>query len=58
MPEYEMETSNIASVKKKFKTQPSVGKVMLTLCWFSQGPILEHCQEKCIIVRCPDTDWV
>jgi hypothetical protein len=46
MPEYEMETSNIASAKKKFKIQPSVGKVMLTLLWFSQGLILEHCQER------------
>jgi hypothetical protein len=31
--------------KKKFKTQPSVGKVM-TLYWDAQGPILEHCQER------------
>jgi histone-lysine N-methyltransferase SETMAR len=30
---------------KKFKTQPSAGKLMLTVFWDSQGPILEHYQE-------------
>jgi hypothetical protein len=29
-------------VKKKFKIEPSAGKVMLTLFWDSQGQILEH----------------
>jgi len=29
-------------VKKKFKSQPSAGKVMLTIFWDSQGVILEH----------------
>jgi len=28
--------------RKKFRTQPSVGKVMLTLFWDKQGVILEH----------------
>jgi histone-lysine N-methyltransferase SETMAR len=32
--------------KKKFKTQLSAGKVMLTIFWDSQGPILEHYQER------------
>jgi histone-lysine N-methyltransferase SETMAR len=31
---------------KKIKTQPSARKVMLTVFWDSQGPILEHYQEK------------
>jgi histone-lysine N-methyltransferase SETMAR len=31
---------------KKFKTQPSARKVMLTVFWGSQGPILEHYQER------------
>jgi hypothetical protein len=30
---------------KKFKTQPLMGKVMLTLFWDAHGPILEQCQE-------------
>jgi len=32
--------------KKKFKTQPSAGKVMLTHFWDSKGPILEDYLEK------------
>ena len=32
-------------IKNKFKSQPSAGKVMFTLFWDSQGPILEHLQE-------------
>ena len=32
--------------KKKFKTQPSVGKQMLTVFWDSQGPVLEYYQER------------
>ena len=32
--------------KKKFKTQPSTGKVMLTGFWDSKGPILEDYLEK------------
>ena len=32
-------------VAKKFKTQPSAGKLMLTVFWDSQGPILETYQE-------------
>ena len=33
-------------VAKKFKTQPSAGKLMLTVFWDSQGPILETYQER------------
>jgi len=33
-------------VAKKFKTQPSVGKFMLTVFWDSQGPILETYLER------------
>lgn len=32
--------------KKKFKSQPSAGKLMLTVFWDSQGPVLEHYQER------------
>ena len=32
--------------KKKFKTQPSAGKLMLTVFWDSRGPVLEHYQER------------
>ena len=32
--------------KKKFKTQPSAENLMLTVFWDSQGPVLEHHQEK------------
>ena len=31
---------------KKFKTQPSAGKLMLTVFWDSLGPILETYQER------------
>jgi hypothetical protein len=31
---------------KKFKTQPSAGKVKLAVFWDSQGPVLEHYQER------------
>jgi len=33
-------------VNKKFKTQASAGKVMLTIFWDVNGPILVHFQEK------------
>ena len=33
-------------IRKKFKSQPSAGKLMLTVFWDSQGPILEHYQER------------
>ena len=33
-------------IKEKFKTQPSAGKVMLTLLIDSHVPILEYCQDK------------
>jgi histone-lysine N-methyltransferase SETMAR len=32
--------------KEKLKSQPSAGKLMLTAFWDSQGPVLEHHQEK------------
>jgi len=32
---------------KKFKTQASAGKIMLTIFWDVSGPILVHFQEKC-----------
>jgi len=35
---------------KKFKSQPSAGKLLLTVFWDSQGPILEHCMEKGVTV--------
>jgi hypothetical protein len=44
-PEFGMETFDIAG-QKKFKTQPSAEKVMLTVFWDSQEPILEHYQER------------
>jgi len=34
------------SVKKKFKSQPSARKVMLTIFWDSQGVLLEHYLER------------
>jgi len=33
-------------IAKKFKTQHSAGKLMLTVFWDSQGPILETYQER------------
>jgi len=36
---------------KKFKSQPSAGKLLLTVFWDSQGPILEHYMEKDVTVR-------
>jgi len=39
-----METSTVAH-QKKFKSQPSVGTLILTVFWDPQGPILERCQE-------------
>ena len=32
--------------KKQFKTQPSAGKLMFTVFWDSQIPVLEHYQER------------
>jgi hypothetical protein len=47
MPEFGMEIFYITGQKKKkLKTKPSAGKVMLTVFWDSQGPVLEHYQEK------------
>ena len=37
--------------KKKFKSQPSAGKLMLTVFWDSQGVVLEHYQEKGITIN-------
>jgi len=36
----------LSPVAKKFKMQPSAGKLMLTAFWDSQGPILETYQER------------
>ena len=36
----------VVSVQKKFKTQASAGKFMLTTFWDGNGPILVHFQEK------------
>jgi hypothetical protein len=33
-------------ITKKVKSQPTARKLMLTVFWDSQGPILEHYQEK------------
>jgi hypothetical protein len=33
-------------IKKKFKSQPSAGKLLLAVFWDSQGPVLEHNQER------------
>jgi len=42
-----MEWKHLGSpANKKFKTQPSTGKVMLMLFWDSKGPILEDYLEK------------
>jgi hypothetical protein len=44
MPEYAIETPNLLC-QKKFKSQPTAGKVMLILLWEYQGQILEHYQQ-------------
>jgi len=31
-------------IRKEFKSQPSAGKLMLTVFWAAQGPVLEHYQ--------------
>jgi hypothetical protein len=31
-----------STVAKKFKSQPSAGKIMLTLFWYMEGEILVH----------------
>ena len=42
-----MEWKHLGSpVKKKFKSQPSAGKVLLTIFWDSQGVIMEHYLER------------
>jgi len=33
-------------IRKNIKSQPSAGKLMLAVFWDSQGPILEHYQER------------
>ena len=35
-----------SSIRKKVKSQPTAGKLMLTVFLDSQGPILEHYQER------------
>jgi hypothetical protein len=42
-----MEWKHLTSpVEKKFRIQPSVERVMFTLFWDAQGPILEQYQER------------
>jgi len=41
-----VEAPVVSGQKKKFKTQASAGKVMLTTFWDVNGPILVHFQEK------------
>ena len=36
----------LSPADKKFKTQASSGKVLLTFCWDANGPVLVHFQEK------------
>ena len=45
-----MQWKHASSSSKKFKSQPSAGKLMLTVFWDSQGPILEHYMEKGVTV--------
>jgi hypothetical protein len=37
-------------IRKKFKSQPPTGKMMLTGFWDSQDPALEHYQERGSII--------
>jgi len=45
-----MQCKHRSSSSKKFKSQPSAGKLLLTVFWDSQGPILEHYMEKGVTV--------
>jgi hypothetical protein len=40
-----------SSVARKFKSQPSAGKIMLTLFWNMEGAILIHFNPKCETVN-------
>ena len=39
-------------IRKEVKSQPTAGKLLLTVFWGSQGPILEHYQEKGSTIKC------
>jgi hypothetical protein len=41
-----MQWKYLSSAAKKFKMQPSAGKLMLTIFWDSQGPVLETYLER------------
>jgi len=41
----------MSPVKKKFKSQPTAGKVMLTLFWDSQRPVLGHYHEWTMMIN-------
>jgi hypothetical protein len=41
----------ISTVKKKFKTQPVVGEGMFTMFGDSHGPVLEHYQERDVVIN-------
>ena len=45
-----MQWTHTLSPSKKFKSQPSAGKLLMTVFWDSQGPILEHYMEKGVTV--------
>jgi hypothetical protein len=49
--EFGMETSDSVPPPQKFKTQLSAGKVMLTMFWDSQRPILENSHERSTTVN-------
>jgi hypothetical protein len=46
-----MQWKHLSSVAKIFKTQPSASKLMLTIFWDSQGPILETYIEQLLQVQ-------
>ena len=39
-------------ITEKVKSQPTAGKFMLTVFWDSQGPVLEHYQERGSTIKC------
>jgi hypothetical protein len=49
MPEYGMETA--IPCQKKFISRSTEGKVTLSLFWDLQGPVLEHYQERGVLIN-------
>jgi hypothetical protein len=43
--------AHVFSFVQIFKTQPAVGRLLLTVFWDSYGPLLEHYMERCITVK-------